>query len=183
MPRPSQIVVLGEDTRHLKFAWHFLKSLGYRRHDVRELPISNGRGSGEQRVRSQYADSLKAVRARSARTATAFVVVIDADKFSVQSRQQQLAHELAQKGMPNRADKEAVTHLIPKWSIETWVLCLGGQKLVPENQSYKDSVSDASVKPAAEEFHKSVRSGAGPPAHFVSSLCDGLVEARRIPAR
>jgi hypothetical protein len=180
---PSQVIVLAEDQRHLNFAWHFLKSLGYGAHQVRNEPPPAGRGSGEQAVRKRYVTSVLALRERASRAATALVVVIDADKSSVDDRHRELAEELRRQDLPERDASERIAHLVPKRHIETWVLCLRHRQLVPEDQDCKSEVSDGHVKPAAEAFSNFVRSGDSPPAHFVPSLCDGLVEARRIPSR
>lgn len=184
MSRPSQVIVLAEDKRHLNFARHFLKGLGYGSHQVRNIPLPAGHGCGEQLVRKRYAESVSALREREGKkTATALLVIIDADTLSVADRQKQLQQELLERALPSRGASEAVTHLIPKRSIETWILCLGGQQSISENQAYKFSVQDGDVKAAAQAFRAAVRSVGGPPTHFVPSLCDGLIEARRIPSR
>jgi hypothetical protein len=183
MSSPSLVIVLAEDKRHQNFAWHFLKGLGYGAHQVRNEPLPAGRGSGEQAVRQRYLTSVLALRERASRAATALVVVIDADKSSVGDRQRELAEELRSQALQERQASERIAHLIPKRHIETWVLCLREGQPVSEEQDCKSAISDGDVKPAAEEFYKSMRSGAGPPAYFVPSLCDGLVEALRIPPR
>lgn len=183
MSSPSQVIVLAEDKRHQNFAWHFLKGLGYGAHQVRNESLPAGRGSGEQAVRKWYVTSVRALRARASRAATALVVVIDADKSSVDDRQRELAEELRRQDLPERDDSESIAHLVPKRHIETWVLCLRDGQSVPEDRDCKFAVSDGDVKPAADVFHNFVRSADEPPAHFVPSLCDGLLEARRIPAR
>ena len=175
--------MLAEDKRHQNFAWHFLKGLGYSAHQVRNEPLPAGRGSGEQAVRKWYVTSVRALRDRVSRAATALVVVIDADKFTVDDRQRALAEELRQQSLPAREASERIAHFVPKRHIETWVLCLRGDQSVSEDRDCKFDVKDADVKPAAEAFYTCVRSVDCPPAHFVPSLCAGLVEARRIPAR
>ncbi len=134
-------------------------------------------------MKKWYATSVQALRERASRAATALVVVIDADKSSVEDRQRELADELRQQVLPERGTSERIAHLIPKRHIETWVLCLRDGQSVSEERDCKFSVSDGDVKTAAEAFYTWLRSRENPPPHFGPSLCEGLVEARRIPPR
>jgi hypothetical protein len=76
------------------------------------------------------------------------VVAIDADDGSVARRQHQFGNLAARTG------GERIVHLIPKWSIETWILCLVGQN-VDENQSYRRAPDiDEQIAPAAATFYE-----------------------------
>lgn len=174
MGRPSLIVVLVEDQRQQRFVRHHLYCHGYAAHDLRFEPLPAGKGSGAQWVLNRYAQAVAAYRSRSTRAKTALVVAIDADDKSVASRQQQF------RGLAVRTAGEAIVHFIPKWSIETWIVCLTGN-IVSENQSYRDvSDIDKKISPAANTFFEWSRPNAALPPHCIPSLHAAISEVRRL---
>jgi len=174
MDRPSQAVVLVEDDRQQRFVRRYLYRLGYSTHDVRFEPLPAGRGSGAQWVLDRYADAVKAYRSRSARAKTALVVTIDADDGSVARRQQQLRDRTA------RTADEKIAHLIPKWSIETWILCLSGEA-VDEARTYDRAQGiDEKIAAAAMTFFEWSRPNTTPPTHCIPSLLAAIPEVRRL---
>jgi hypothetical protein len=174
MDKASQVVVLVEDTRQQRFVRRYLYRLGYSNHGVRFEAPSAGRGSGAQWVLDRYTQAVMAYRSRSARAATALVVAIDADDGSVARRHQQF-NDLAA-----RTADERIAHLIPKWSIETWILCLTG-RAVDQDRTYRHEPGiDERIAPAAATFFEWGRPSATPPAHCIPSLHDAIPEVRRL---
>ena len=174
MRRPSQVVVLVEDKRQQGFVRRYLYRLGFSQHDIRFEPLPAGQGSGAQWVLDRYTKAVIAYRSRAARAQTALVIGIDADDGSVARRQQQF-HDLAA-----RTAGERIAQLIPKWSIETWVLCLSGRP-VDENQTYRREPGiDEQIPVAASTFFEWSRSNATPPPHCTPSLLAAIPEVRRL---
>ena len=85
-------------------------------------------------MRERYAKEVAAYRSRFPRTA--LVVTVDADKGSVDDRLRQLRDALTQAHLPQRTNDERISHLIPKRNVETWILCLTGEK-VDEDTDYR----------------------------------------------
>jgi hypothetical protein len=174
MGRPSQVVVLVEDERQQRFVRRYLYRLGFSTHDIRFEPVPSGRGSGAQWVLTRYARAVQAYRNRSARAQTALAVAIDADNGSVDRRRQQFHDRAA------RINGDKIAHLIPKWSIQTWVLCLSGES-VDEDQSYRRAPGiDERISGAAETFFDWSRPNAMLPPHRTPSLQDAIPEVRRL---
>lgn len=121
MRRSSFVIGLVEDERKQRFVRRYLYRVGYSTHAIRFELLPAGRGSGAQWVLDRYAGVVTEYRSRSARAMTALVVAIDADDGRVVRRQQQF-RELAARTAGDR-----IAHLIPKWSIETWILGLSGE--------------------------------------------------------
>jgi len=179
MSKPCLCIVLAEDQRQVTFVRRFLYRLGYRYHDVRVEALPGSRGCGEQWVRKQYPQSVAALRNRHAKTALA--VMIDADSKTVEERGRQLSSALAEAGIGLRATDEKIAHFIPKRNVETWVLCLIGQR-VDEEQDYKrePNIDHEAIRRAAEEFFEWSRLNAAVPGHCIPSLWAAFPEARRL---
>jgi hypothetical protein len=127
MSRASDIIVLCEDHLQEVFVRRFLKR-GWR---IKQPPIrvvlyphGGSGGAGEQHVRDNYPNQLKACRTRHA--GTILIVVMDADAGTVQEHHRELdrACGCAQPPVNPRQANEAVVHVIPKWHIETWLAYL-----------------------------------------------------------
>ena len=174
MDRPSQVVVLVEDKRQQRFVRGYLYRLGFSTHDIRFEPPPAGRGSGAQWVLDRYTGAVTAYRSRSARAKTALVVAIDADDGNVARRQQQFGERAV------RTVDDRIVHLIPKWSIETWILCLSGEA-VDENQTYRRTPDiDEKIPAAAATFFEWSRPNATPPTYCIPSLLAAIPEIRRL---
>jgi len=168
MGRPSQVVVLVEDERQQRFVRRYLYRLGFSAHDIRFEPLPVGKGSGAQWVLDRYRGAVAAYRLRSTRAQTALAVAIDADAGSVAQRQEQF-HDLAV-----RAAGEEIAHFTPKWSIETWIICLSGGT-VDENQSYRRVPDiDDKIPVAAATFFEWTRPNCAPPANCIPSLLTAI---------
>jgi hypothetical protein len=178
--KPSQVVILAEDQRQVRFIRAYLKEHNFDNHDIRVEPVSSGRGSGEQWVRERYADAVRAYRWRSTRAATALVVMIDADTGSADQRLQQLRQALVQADLVQRLAAEKIAHLVPKRNIETWVLCLSGTQ-VDEDTDYRNQQGiDKQIQAASTAFFDWSRANAQVPQHCVPSLLSAIPEARRL---
>lgn len=180
MGRASQIIVLAEDVRHQRFVYRYLKQLRYSDHDIRFEPLPSGRGCGEQWVRERYSSAVRAYRARSVRAKTALVVVIDADTDGPERRLRQFDAALLQADLPPRGPNESIAHLIPKRSIETWIVCLVGLP-VDEYTDYRhESGIDLHIPSAAALLFSWARGNSQPPANCVPSLLSAIPEVRRL---
>ena len=129
-----KIVLLCEDKRTDSFVRNFLEGREFRRHDIHTCPLPEGSGSGEQWVRKQYPNELKAIR--NGKNAY-LIVVIDADKGTLDNRHQQLEEECRKNGVSPRDHKDTnVLHIIPRRNIETWLAYLDN-KNVNESEDYR----------------------------------------------
>lgn len=174
------MIVLAEDARHQGLMRRYLYRLGHSPHDIRFEDLPAGRGCGEQWVRDRYARAVKAYRQRSARARTALIVAIDADRGDLEGRLRQLREALEHADMAARADTEAIAHLIPRRSVETWILCLSGRP-VDEIADYSQAEDvDGLIPTAALTFYAWSRVNATPPGHCVPSLLAAIPEVRRL---
>jgi hypothetical protein len=177
--RIAEIVVLAEDGRQGNFVSHYLKR-GYKYRKIRLNIAPPAEGSGEQYVRERYPEEVKLYRHNTARRKAALIAAIDADTGSVSGREQQLEQALTKAKEVKRKKSEQIALLIPKRHIETWILCLTGDK-VDETAEYNGRNDlDESIKGAAETFYQWSRTGFTIPARCVPSLSRGLQEIRRI---
>ena len=180
MSKHSLVTVLAEDARHQRLVRRYLYRLGYQSHEIRDLPLPSGRGCGEQWVRERYATEVKAFRSRSARAKTALIVAIDADKGDVDRRVRQLRESLELPGLSARGEDEEIVHLIPRRSVETWILCLSGET-VDEFEDYSQQNVDPLIPRSAQTLFEWTRANATPRSEFVlvPSLNAAISEARR----
>lgn len=184
MSNPAQVVILGEDERHSRLvsAWVRNRIPGFPIRNIRELPMSNGKGSGAQRVLVQYGREFHIHSARQARKW--LIVIIDADNFTVQQRLQQLADQLqaSEGGHPGNASAngDQIARLVPKWSIETWILFLDGET-VDEERSFKTNHRqwDRMLKPAARQILELTKLDRLP-SNCLGSLAHGVGELRTL---
>jgi hypothetical protein len=178
--RIAEIVVLGEDLRQGNFVRHYLKRDGHNPRNIRLEISPEGYGSGEQFVRECYPEEVKYYRNRSSHRQAALAAAIDADTGSVADREQQLEEALKKAGEVKRKKSERIALLIPKRHIETWILCLTGEKVNETAKHKSASDVDQLIKEAAENFYQWSRPGYPIPARCVPSLSRGLGEIRRI---
>jgi hypothetical protein len=181
------VTILAEDQPQQRFAYWYLRRLGYSLHEIyqEKLPV---KGGGEHWVRLQYAKIVAAHRAQAASPRTGVVVVVDADTGSLERRTQQLSGELAQAGAQPRSPNERISHLIPKRNIETWLLCLNDRRPdghpVNEDEDYKNHKEARNIgekiKSAAETFFDWSRPNARIPQRCLNSLRVAIPEARRL---
>ena len=178
--KPSQIILLAEDTLHKQFAFRYLRRLGFGIHTMRIVESPSGVGSAEQWVRQRFPLEIEACRLRQAETR--LIVLIDADTHTVRERIGQLDKALEDaEAPPIPDDTEEVARLVPKRNIETWILCLNDVE-VNEDTDYKrtrDNWTDL-VRPAVNTLHVWTRPRAVVPESCVESLQLGIRELRKI---
>lgn len=176
MPGSVHTVVLCEDLQAWVFLRRALIERGVAGRDIRPNIETTGVAGGADRVRRQYATEVQAQRRRNASRAAALVVHIDADRFSVGERSNELAAVLAASGAAPRAAPERIAHAIPKRNIETWIVFGFGQTPVDETAEYPklrghESDCASASKRFAEDIARGMPSENAPPA-WVSALAE-----------
>jgi hypothetical protein len=182
MSNPSLVIVLLEDLHHRMLVYRYLIKRRLKTHQIRIVPPPSGQGSADVWVRNKFADEVSAYRVRRAKTATALIVVVDADTHTVQDRWRQLDQALkdAKKQTVDVAS-EQIARLVPKRNVETWILCLNGQT-VDEDTDYKKSRDDWTelIPEAVETLSNWTHQEAEPPKYCIDSLRSGLRELNRL---
>jgi hypothetical protein len=191
MSSPSQVFVLAEDQRQRQFIYRFLVHAGIDRRRVTIEVSPSGLGSGEQWVRKNFARQASKCRARNARNArasTGMIVLLDADRLSVQEHLNELNAALIAADQP-RYDpaQDTIARLIPKWSIETWILYLSSdgkpKPPVSEDEPYKRSRTEEQwaelIPQASRTFHAWSKAAVERPVNLLDSLRRGLDEIPR----
>jgi len=180
MPKPSQVILLVEDSRHQQFGVRFLRRLGLTQHAIRIEKSPSATGSGEQFVRERFAVEVIAYRRRQAQTK--LILVIDADNHTLQQRIRHLDHALQKAGVaPIDNETEEIARLVSKRNIETWILCLNHQP-VDEVTDYKRTPNDWSqlVRTGVEFLYAWTRPNTAIPQTCVNSLQIGIREIQKL---
>ncbi len=185
MSNPAQVTILAEDRRHARLVRAYLhkKLPNLPQKVIKDAPMASGRGSGAQRVIDRYVIEVKAYCTRQARKW--LIVVIDADAKPIQHRLNDLRQRLEESEDERlrrfRAETEQIARLIPKWSIETWILNLNGET-VDEDLPYKRQhrLWDDLIGPASIELHNWVSTKGDPPDRCTPSLKHGINELRHL---
>jgi hypothetical protein len=182
MAKPSQVILLVEDSRHQQFIFRYLRMLGLKPHAMRVVKSPSGACSAEQWIRERFAIEVEEYRSRHAETK--LIVLIDADTHSVQQRLRQLDQALHENGVPLIYDTEEIARLVPKRNIETWILCLN-EVPVDEIADYKRNHNDWTelIRAAAVTLYGWSRPNASVPLSCVESLQVGIRELRRLNLR
>ncbi|MGB8687259.1 MAG: hypothetical protein WCD53_07990 [Microcoleus sp.] len=149
--RRVQIVILCEDRQQEFFARHFLNKRGFTGL-FRTKICPPGSQSGEQYVRSQYPVEVKAYRQNRNRVSIALVVLIDADRGTLQDRLNQLASILDEDAQEKRRSDEAIAIFVPKRNIETWIHYLQGETVNEEDAYAKYEKNEAVCKTYVENL-------------------------------
>jgi hypothetical protein len=79
-----------------------------------------------------------------------------------------------------RGGTERIVHLIPKWCIETWILCLTGTTVDEEKSHRHEKNIEPRIAPAAKTFFDWSRPNAVAPAHCIPSITAAIPEIRRL---
>jgi len=181
MPKPSQVILLLEDSRHQQFIFRYLRKFDLKSHDMRIEKSPSGSGSAEAWVRERFAIEVEARRSRQAETK--LIVIIDADAHTVQQRILQLDQSLREADVPQitNEEKRDVARLVPKRNIETWILCLNGE-LVDEDKDYKRTREDWAelIRAAAGTLFVWTRPNVAAPPSCVESLKAGIRELQNV---
>jgi len=195
MNSPEPVTILAEDQRQARFIRSYLRNRIPRlsQRSIYDAPMANGRGSGAQWVLDRYEAEILAHLVRRAklpdrrRSEKWLIVAIDADAGTVRDRLNELQRRIMdsqdERVRKCRAESDNVARLIPKWSIESWILNLNGET-VDEGTSYKRQHRqwDGLIPTAAAELHEWIKSGEEPPSRCSPSLKLGIVELRRLTA-
>ena len=183
--RVANTFVLVEDVAQQNMVRQFLrrvrgKDFNYRK--IRVEPLSSGRGSGEQRVRKQYAKLVKTLRLSLGKgTSAVLIVMIDADEGSTDDRHRQLARSLSDANVQERNANEPIVVLVPKRHVETWIQALLGND-VDESADYKRSnPTSQDFKNAAATLYDWTRENARPHENCPPSLSAAIGEWKKIP--
>jgi hypothetical protein len=191
MIRPSWIFVLAEDERQKQFIYRFLATAGF---NLRQMSVElspSGHGSAEQWVRENFARLARKCRARNARHArlsTGMFMMLDADNRSVKERMVELDAALISENQPTYDSRtDSIARLIPKWSIETWILYLStngaANPSICEDKPYKDTKAKEKwaelIPRASETLYAWTRAAAKRPENLLDSLQRGLDEIPR----
>lgn len=150
--RGVQTVILCEDLQHGVFVRRFLKQTGRAvvgRITVRHTP--KGRGCGAQFVLDHFPEEVRAFRRQSHHLSLCLIVILDADKLSVQERVRQLEGSLAAAGQSGRTSEERIVILIPKRHIETWIRYLNGHDF-DESTPYPKLALESECMPAVRKL-------------------------------
>ncbi|MEH1994649.1 hypothetical protein [Nostoc sp.] len=148
--RRVQIVILCEDKQQEVFARHFLKKRGFILDRNLRIEICP-KGAGEQFVRKRYPTEVKAYRSKNYLSGM-LVVLIDADKKTVEERLKQLDDALIEDLQQIRLPKEAIAIFIPKRNIETWIHYLQGETVDEETEYSKFLNNESVCKPDVENL-------------------------------
>ena len=141
---------------------------------------SKGEGSGEQHVRTQYIEEVKHYRRTSSYSpvGTHLIVIIDADKHTVEERLSQLDLALVIDGQVKRQAKEKIAIFVPKRNIETWIHYLMGES-VDEQKAYPKLARQRQCKPFVKKLVKTI-CPVGLPKDAPPSLHAACEELQRI---
>ncbi len=188
MSSPSSAFALVEDKRQKQFIYRFLVQAGINRNKITVGVSPSGVGSGKQWVRTNFALQVEVCRRRNARNSTCLLAVMDADQLTVAKCIDDLDASLASANQPKlNPANDPIARLIPKWSIETWTLCLtatgDSRSLISEEQPYKNSKTHEQwselVPKAAEALFEWSRRTAALPANPLDSFRRGIEEIPR----
>ncbi|BAY99648.1 hypothetical protein NIES37_36310 [Tolypothrix tenuis PCC 7101] len=172
--RRVQIVLLCEDRQQEVFARHFLKKRGFTGNIRANFCL---KGAGEQFVRDSYAAEVKAYRSKNY-LSVILVVLIDADKETIEKRLKQLDDALIADSQQIRQPQEAIAIFIPKRNIETWIHYLQGEAVDEETEYSKFTKNESACKPYVESLVNQCYQGLD--ANAPSSLQAACGELKRI---
>lgn len=192
MSNPSSAYALVEDKRQKQFIYRFLLDAGFNRNKIVVEVSPAGHGSAKKWVADQFAVQVESCRRRNAKTSTCLVLMMDADQLAVAKCRSDLDAALVSANLPMLDPaSDPIARLIPKWSIETWILFLGSNgtddSALSEDLSYKNAKAPDQwtelIPQAAKTLCAWTRTGAVLPANLLDSLRIGLQEIpRALPA-
>ena len=195
MSNPTPVVILAEDVRQARLVRAYLRERlpSLHRKEIRDAEMANSRCSGAQWVTEHYEKEVLAHLIRRSKLPDArrpekwLIVVIDADNRTVQNRlnvfRKRITESRDERVRSCSVESANIARLIPKWSVETWILNLNDEA-IDEDIPYKlhNRPWDRMIPPAAIVLHQWVRSSKDPPDHCTPSLKPGIEELRRLTA-
>lgn len=133
--RRVRLVVVCEDRNHRSFLLGLLvDAMGFRPEKIRFEVAPGGRGAGEQWVRRRYPVEVAEVRRLGEKIG--IVVMIDADRGTVEDHHRELERALESTGQPPRSPEERISLQVPR-HVETWVRHIEGE-VVDEDADCSD---------------------------------------------
>ena len=160
--------------------WAFIQ-LGYNPRELKDSQAPPGGGAAEQWVRQRYANEVSVYRSKAGHQKIGLVVVIDADKQTVDDRHKQLSSGLGEAGLLERGPGERIVIWVPKRHIETWVADLLGHA-ANEEDDYKKHVRGGDYQRAAAGFAERYQGRNSRPAGLLPSMARAFDETDRLPA-
>lgn len=146
--RRLQITILCEDRQQEVFARYFLKKRGFTGNVKPKICL---KGAGEQFVRENYPKEVKAYRSKNYLSGM-LVVLIDADKKTVEERLKQLDAALTADSQELRKPDEKIAIFVPKRNIETWIHHLQGENVDEETEYAKFTNNESICKLGVEQL-------------------------------
>ena len=145
-----QIVILCEDKQQEVFALHFLQKRGFTLDRNVRTEICP-KGAGEQFVREKYAKEVVEYRRQKNKRSGMLIVLIDADKKTIEERLKQLDNALIEDSHAIRQPNEAIAVFVPKRNIETWIHYLQGEN-IDEEKEYTKFKKQSDCKPYVDQL-------------------------------
>jgi hypothetical protein len=184
--RVSQIILLCEDETHERLTKAYLKACGHKNPErfVRSLVASRMQHGGNVGwVLDEFPKQLHACRQRQKKARTLLIVLVDADKLTVEARRRQLLGRVKSAGLEEFGKSEPAAILIPKRHIETWVSALLGDAVTEtEDCKIRRKLRKEEIRRAAETLDEWSRPNATPGTTCVPSLLEALPEWNKIRA-
>lgn len=149
--RASQIILLCEDEEQERLAKQYMRQCDLDTERRVVSKVASRSGGNDSWVLNEFSKELDACRKRNTRTKTLLVVMIDADKFTVEDRSQQLSKRVKSAELEEISNNDPLALLIPKRNIETWICALLGET-VDEQTDYKKK-----KKPTRDDFRKAAQ--------------------------
>ncbi len=153
-----RIAIVVEDRMLERFVRESLLLLGYHRREIRVECAPSGEGSGKNWVSSRLVREVKALRVKADQQ-LAVLAGTDVDELEILERERQLSNALNEDGTGDRKPNERIAYWLPRWSIETWLKHLSGEK-VDEVTRYKHQVKKPNYKGLAGVFIECYRNKA-----------------------
>lgn len=175
--RQVRTILLCEDRKQATLVRHYLNGIGQSFRIMRTEICPTG--SAEQFVRTWYPHEVAALRAKGYQHNLALIVVIDADRESVERRLGQLADALRSEEKSPLAARDRVYILVPKRNVETWIWFLVEDE-ADEDTDYKHRVSLEMCEPAADRLVGYRNDAWTMPDNCPPSLRRGCDELRRL---
>ena len=151
-----RIAIVVEDRMLERFVRTSLLLLGYQKREIRVECAPSGQGSGKNWVNGRIVKEVKPMRVKADQR-LAVLAGTDVDELEIAAREKQLSDSLKEDGTGDRNANERIAYWLPRWSVETWLLRLGGEN-VDEVTKYKHQVKKPDYKALAKAFIESYRS-------------------------
>jgi hypothetical protein len=156
--RVSKAVLLCEDQQHQRLAIAFLKQCGIKnpgRILTSKVASQLKEGGNVGWVMDEFPRERRAFRQRQVKAETLLIVMIDADKGSVEDRRKELNERAERAGLKPIGPDESVALLVPKRHIETWIRALLDDTVTEEDDcKTKAPATKEELRQAAQRLHE-----------------------------